>query len=421
MLRLGATFPQKPCLLENLNMKRTILPILFFALCSFGSWAQSLSKEDFVQDLEFLKKTLPEKHTNLFAKIDRAQFENKVDQILMRSNSLDWDRFIAELFKLTVSIGDEHTFIEVDFTKTLPIQFEVFKEGLFVTGIDSAHSSLLNSKLESINGHPVSEVVTRFKEIILHENPSYFNDHLVHHLNNPVLLKGLGLIDDVSKAIFVFSTNKEQTTKISLASVAGNNAAKLPLVRSGQSLLSKKKAGNYWFEYSADKKILYFNYSQCREMPNYPFAKFNDELFASINEHKPEKIVLDLRYNSGGNSGILEPFTEQIKQSYLNQKNKFFVLIGKTTFSSAVMNAVDLKRNLNITLIGQPSAGLINGYGEVRGFALPKSKTVVAYSTRYWERWKGKKGPLKPDVAVDYSIKNYIAGQDEALMQVEKR
>ncbi|WP_214228025.1 S41 family peptidase [Pedobacter sp. B4-66] len=398
-------------------MKKTIILILF-ALISSTSFSQILSKADFIEDLEFLKKTLPIKHTNLFAKIDSSQFENKVDQVSMRSNGFDQNRFIVELFKLTKSIGDEHTFIEVDFTKILPIQFELFKEGLFIVGIDSANASVLNSKLESINGHPVSEVLTRFKEIIQYENPSYFDDRLLQHLNNPVLLNGLELIDSDSIATFTLSNSNGQTQKISLKPVAGKDVAKLNLTRSGKSLLSHKKSSNYWFDYDADKKILYFNYSECREHQQYSFAKFSEELFPIIDEQKAEKIILDLRYNGGGNSAILNPFIEKISASYLNKKGKFFVLIGKKTFSSAVMNAVELKRNSNAIFIGEATSGNINHYGEVRGFSLPKSKIVVAYSTRYWERWKGKKGPLKPDINMKYSIKNYIDGKDEALMKI---
>ncbi len=400
-------------------MKKTIITILF-GLISIGCFSQTLSKADFMEDLEFLKKTLPVKHTNLFAKIDSNQFKSKVDQVAMRSNGFDRNRFIVELFRLTKAIGDEHTFIEADFTKVLPIQFELFKEGLFVVGIDSANKLMLNSKLESINGYPVTEVIARFKQIIQDENPMYFNVGLLHYLNNPVLLNGLELIGSDSTATFTLSNSVGVAQKIELKPVTSRNASTLNLARSGGSLLSHKKMSNYWFDYHADKKVLYFNYSQCREHQQYPFAKFSEELFAVIDQQMPEKIILDLRYNGGGNSAILDPFIEKISGSYLNKKGKFFVLIGKKTFSSALMNAVKLKRNSNAVFIGETTSGNINHYGEVRGFKLPKSNIGIAYSTKYWESWKGKKGPLKPDAEVQYSIRNYIEGKDEALMQVYK-
>jgi hypothetical protein len=400
-------------------MKKTIIPILL-VLISSTCFSQTLSKADFIEDLEFLKKTLPVKHTNLFAKITQPNFEKKIDAIISKADALNYETFTTELFKLTVSIGDEHTFVEPKFTEVLPIQFELFKEGLFVTGIDSANSALLRTKLVAINNQSVSNIISLFKKAIQSKNQSYFDDHFLHFINNPAFLKGLGIINSDEEAEFILVDKNGKQNKIKLAALQDNAMANSKLVFAHFNLLSKKKKGNYWFDYDRDRKTLYFSYNECREDQDNPFAKFNSELFNFIAAQHPEKIVLDLRYNNGGNSGVLYPFVENIKASYLNQKGKFFVLIGKRTFSSAVMNAVELKRNSNAIFIGEATSGTINHYGEVRGFNLPKSKIVIAYSTRYWETWKGKKGPLKPDTNVKYSIKNYIEGKDEALMQVYK-
>jgi C-terminal processing protease CtpA/Prc len=140
-----------------------------------------------------------------------------------------------------------------------------------------------------------------------------------------------------------------------------------------------------------------------------------------ILRNSPQRLVVDLRYNSGGNSAILGPFIERIKQSYLNSKGKLFVLIGKQTFSSALMNAVELKRGTSATLLGETTSGSVNHYGEVRGFRLPHTKIVIGYSTRYWENWKGHDGPLIPDVSITYSVKNYSNGVDEAVVYAETK
>lgn len=393
---------------------------MLFSLISSTCFSQTLSKTDFIEDLEFLKKTLPAKHTNLFAKIKQPNFETKIAAIISKADALNYETFTAELFKLTVSIGDEHTFVEPKFTKILPIQFELFKEGLFVIGIDSTNSALLQSKLVAINKQSIPNVISLFKEVIQSENQSYFDDHFLHFINNPAFLKGLGIIDSDEEVEFTLIDQNDKLTKIKLATIQNNDITNVNLAFAHANLRSKKKKGNYWFDYDSDSKILYFNYSKCREEQDNLFAKFNNELFTLITSQQPEKIVLDLRYNNGGNSGVLRPFIEKIKDSYLNQKGKLFVLIGKKTFSSAVMNAVELKRNSNAIFIGEATSGNINHYGEVRGFSLPKSKIVIAYSTKYWESWKGKKGPLKPDTKLKYSIKNYREGKDEALMQVYK-
>jgi hypothetical protein len=400
-------------------MKTKVITLLL-AILSSTCFSQALSKADFIEDLLFLKKTLPVKHTNLFAKISQPNFEAKVDAIIARADDLNYESLTTELFKLTVSIGDEHTFIEPKFTKVLPIQFEHFTEGFFITGIDSANSTLLQAKLLAINNKSIANITSLFKGAIQTENPSYFDDHFLHLINNPAFLKGLGIISADDEAEFTLIDKNNKPVKLKLAAIQRNDLAIANLKYPRANLLAKQQQGNYWFDYNTDRKALYFNYNECREEQDKPFEKFNNELFNLIATQHPEKIVLDLRYNNGGSSAVLYPFIEKIKSSYLNQKGKFFVLIGKRTFSSAVMNAVDLKRNTNAILVGEATSGNINHYGEVRGFALPKSKIVIAYSTRYWETWKGKKGPLKPDTKVKYSVKNYMEAKDEALMQVFK-
>ncbi|WP_293943811.1 MULTISPECIES: hypothetical protein [unclassified Sphingobacterium] len=391
---------------------------LLFVLVATVSFSQRLTKADYIEDLEFLKRTLPVRHTNLFAKTTKATFEKLVDDIADKADSLNYDMFTVELFKLMVSIKDEHTFVERQFNRILPIKLGMFKGGLYVTGIDSAFISVLGSKLVAINNHSFKQINALFKEAILSENQSYFNDHLLHFINNPAFLKGLGIIDSDKEAEFTFVGDNNKISKIKLTSLKGNDIKKLNLADGPVNLLSKKKKGNYWLEYDTEHKILYFNYNKCREESALPFDQFNNELFTLIDAERPDKIVLDLRYNNGGNSGILTPFIERIKNSYLNRKDSFFVLIGKNTFSSAVMNGVELKKNSNATFIGEETSGSINHYGEVRGFNLPKSDIVIAYSTKYWEVWKGKKGPLKPDIKINYTIENYMEGKDEALMRI---
>ncbi|WP_316802812.1 S41 family peptidase [Pedobacter nototheniae] len=401
-------------------MKKCILFIflLFFISPAFS---QTPSASDFLSDLEYLKDTLPQKHKNLFLKINKSDFENKINNIKLQVNELNYETFTAELFKLIVSIGDEHTRIEPPYTKILPVQFDIFKKGIYVVGIDSAHANQLTFELTRINGQPIKSIIGRFKQVIQSENKSYFEVWLLNFLNNPAFLKGLGILNSNEEAQYTFKNANGKETEVILKSVLKTNNKKIELANASNTTYSMGNQDNYWFKYNKAKGTLYFNYSRCQEDKNNPFSKFNESLFKEIETNHPNKIVLDLRTNSGGNSGVLSPFIDTIKTSYLNKKGKLFVLIGKRTFSSALMNAIELKRNTNAELIGESTSGNINHYGEVRGFTLPKTKIVVGYSTKYWENWKGKKGPLLPDVKINYLIENFIQGKDEAMEYVYKQ
>ena len=248
----------------------------------------------------------------------------------------------------------------------MPIKFEIYKEGIFTIGIDSNALGLLPAKLIAINNHPIEEIIHRCKTVIQNENNSYFEVYLLHFLNNPSFLKGINVIEDVDSASFTLLSKDNQVITINLRSVSKGSIQSSPLWSPFKNTFANKHKDFYWYEYNAETKAIYFNYNTCRIQENLSFDKFNQTLFATIDSHKPERIIVDLRENSGGNSGILQPFIDSIKNSYLNKSGKLFVLIGKKTFSSALMNAVTLKRSTSAILVGEPTSGNINHYGEVR-------------------------------------------------------
>ncbi|WP_459211509.1 S41 family peptidase [Aquimarina rhabdastrellae] len=394
------------------NSRRVVfvnLILLFFYFSNVH--CQSLSQVQIIEDLDFLKKELPTRHKNLFAKISEQDFYKKIEDIKEKSKILNDESFEIELYKLTKSIGDEHTKLEPSYENVFPLQFDFFKEGIFVTNTDAINAHLRYKKLNGINKNTSRGIIKKMKTIIKDDNQSYFDVYTQFFIKNPRILKGLDIIASNQEANFIL----DNTTYL-ISSLHKKNL----LLQSTVQILRDSRNDNYWYDFIADNKILYFNYQSCAEKKNTPFKLFNDQLFSDIKKKKPQKIIIDLRNNSGGNSAILDPFLNKLRTTYLNEKDKLYVLIGRHTFSSALMNAVNLKRNFNATLIGEATSGNVNHYGETRGFRLPNSRILIGYSTKYWENWKGYNGPLLPDVEVEYSIHNYRKNIDEAIEYIKK-
>lgn len=400
--------------MENLTLTKFRRKFLFtsflFIFATHIIYAQNLTEKQFVEDLEFLKTELPQRHKNLFAKISEKEFNLKILEIESKSKNLNEETFEIELYKLIKEIGDEHTRIEPKYPTIFPIHFDFFKEGIFVTETDSINSSLLFKKLNGIEKISVKNVIKKYKTIIKDDNKSYFVNYFLNFVNNPKILKGLNITQSDSSAKFVLD-------KQEIILSAENKRTSSNTLNS--HLLRFKTKDNYWYEFLENNKILYFNYQDCSEQNGKLFETFNKELFNIIETQKPEKLIIDLRNNSGGNSAILKPFLEKLRTSYINKKGSLYVLIGKKTFSSSLMNAIDLKRNYNSILIGESTSGNVNHYGETRGFYLPNSKIIVGYSTKFWENWKGYFGPLIPDIPIKYSIENYKNNIDEAIEYVK--
>jgi hypothetical protein len=390
-------------------------PFIFFvfSVCLFSlTNAQSLTPDQFIEDLHHFKTELPQRHKNLYAKIAEAEFLKKVNNIEQKATTLTNESFEIELYKLIKEIGDEHTRLEPAYKTIYPVSFDFFKEGIFVTGTNAENAGLLYKQLNGVDKQSTRNILNQVKTIVKDDNASYFDLYFQQFINNPRVLKGLNIITNDTKAIYLLDNKRTELTAVDKKSYR-------PTVK--PDLLRFKHTDDYWFELIDNGKTLYFNYQECREDERKPFVDFTNELFSLIEKEMPEKIIIDLRNNMGGNSGIIHPFMEKLKKSHLNKKGKLFVLIGKSTFSSALMNAVELKRNYHSILVGESTSGTVNHYGEVRGFSLPNSQLVVGYSTRFWEVWKGYDGPLRPDVKVEYSIHNFRKNIDEGIAYILKQ
>lgn len=396
--------------------KITFSLLLLFVF--LGSNAQQLSTARYLEDLGYFGKQLPEKHVNLFAKLSKAKFEAMLSKIKADTNQITREFFAAQLAQVLVAVGDEHTFVDQKPQYYFPIRFEHFDDGFILTGLQKAEESMMHGKLLGINGIPIAQIISQMKTQFIPENTSYFAMSVLSALNNAHILAGLKIIPDLRHAAYEIADLNGNKRILNLSSITKPEADNLVLSSAYAALLRARKTGNYWYDYDKAQQTLYFSYNKCSENADHPFAAFNEELFKLIASERPKKIIVDLRANGGGNSAILRPFIEAMKNSYLNRKNSFFVIIGKRTFSSALMNAVEMKRQLSVTLVGEQTGGNVNHFGEVRGFQLPNSKLIIGYSTRYWETWKGKKGGLQPDIPIRYNAKSFLKGEDEALSAI---
>lgn len=183
------------------------------------------------------------------------------------------------------------------------------------------------------------------------------------------------------------------------------------------ALYQKNSGLNYWFEYLPDSKTLYFRYRNCFEMPDRPFAGLYEELQHSLDSHSVARLVVDLRDNTGGNSAILGPFISSIAQrKEFSRPGHLFVVIGRETISSSMMNAVDLKLKDHAILVGEPSGGKPNHFGQIQQLELPHSHLQIQYSTRYFKIWPVDSDlSLKPDIDAQETWRDYITGNDPAL------
>lgn len=173
----------------------------------------------------------------------------------------------------------------------------------------------------------------------------------------------------------------------------------------------------FWSAYLEKQQVLYFKYNFCKNAKEISVKEYTELLLDFLNEAPAKKLVIDLRNNLGGDSTLLDPFIEKIEGiKSLKTDMNVFVIIGRDTFSSALLNAFSLKEISNCLIVGEASGGKPNCYGEVLYFDLKNSKLKIRYSTQYYNLIDDDLAEsLFPDVEFEVSFKDYLENKDPCM------
>jgi hypothetical protein len=267
---------------------------------------------------------------------------------------------------------------------------------------------------------PLEEATRKVSTLYAAENESAVKDKARRWLASPEALTAIGLLEDAKSGRYTVIDASGKQRDIVLTPLT--RKSRPVFVRAGdtpanETLPSRRvQRTRYGQDWLADSKTLYCWYDSCANLANHPVSAWCQEVLKAIEEKSPERMVIDLRRNGGGNSALLLPLTLGLKlRPAMCEKGRLIVLIGPGTYSSAMLNALELRNWTNAVLIGQPTGGSPNEFGEIKFQTLPHSKWQVQYSTRYFQKTNDGAKTAKPDVEVQASIADYLAGRDPAL------
>jgi len=393
--------------------------------------------EEWREDLRYLAEELPRRHANAFHQISFQTWANEVAALDDSIPALPDHVIIMRMTRLVALIGDAHT--SLGWTsqrypvRRYPINLSNRADGLFVRDItaeetvtnriDANYLRALGARVVSIGGLDIEYVKERVKTLISTENEYWPKVILNNFLTIPEVLNALDIVPDMERVRYTVEYKGGHRVNLDLSPVNQSDLAQTkffnwPGLRrwTRPLIFTRPDSLNYWYTYLEDKSVVYFRYHRCQEIPGQPFAGFAFELLSFLDSHMVDRLIIELRDNPGGNSGILDPFINAIRsRPLINQPGRLFVLINPGTFSSGMLNANTLKLRTNAILIGEPTGGKPNSYGEIQRFTLPYSGLSVTYSTRFFSLRTDDPPALMPDVYVDYPWSDYEAGRDPVL------
>lgn len=379
---------------------------------------------DWVGDLAFLAEQLPKKHKNLFFHQPREEWEAKVEELAAQLDGLADHEVVVELMRLVASVGDGHTAVQwfngPIARKVFPVQFHPFADGLRVVQAPRELAWSLGAEVTAVGGKPIEEAWQRVAEVIAHENEAGVAAVLPQHLETPWIVHALGMGHDVDRATFTVKTEAGEVKELDLGPDGGLSLGKLGAEAKEAPLWRQRRGENYWWTFDATLELLYLQFNRCTDDPNRPFATVVEEIAAQVAKQVPARFVIDLRHNGGGNSLVIQPLFALLgKEKALRAKGCLFVAIGPNTFSSAMMNAVQLRQAYGALLVGEPTGGKPRSYGEIRPLELPSSKLQVMYSTKFFELVPDDAPSVLPDLSAPVHFAQWKEGRDPVLEAID--
>ena len=384
--------------------------------------------QKWIEALDFLYQELPKRHKNLYYSISESDYLGSIQALKNDLPQLENDEKKILIARIIASVGDAHTSINIPVYYLCPLEFYWFSDGIYAINTSKSDELLLYKKVTHIDGIEIDQVIERLSTIISHENQSYLKSLLPKYLPAIELLYGLKIAHTVDGMTVSFQNEKGNPEEWFVNSypfqecLRQNQANRIGLPEDNLPLYRKNPSQNYWMEYLENPKTIYFNYRACRELPSETVEAFGKRLMDFIKTGTAEKLVIDMRNNTGGNSTLLDPFIKELKQcNKINQPGKIFVIIGRDTFSSALLNVYSLKNNTYAILIGEPSGGKPNCYGEVQRFTLPQSGFTISYSTQFYHLIEDDSIlSLYPDVDLGLSMQDYMDSIDPCMEYILK-
>jgi len=408
---------------------KLLLTIFLIPIFCIISHAQNANKIDWVSDLEFLKQELPKKHYDLFFQLSKNDFEIGMDKIIADVPNLTDYAILDRLLQLVAKIGDSHT--SIDFgtfnraDKLLPFRLYWFSDGLHITHAQLGYEKLLGKQLLSINGYAIEQIVDSLSTLIAIDNQATIKNTLPRMIGFLPHLECFGFVDNEEVVLSSRDLQGvESTTTISISDLKSDIMVRYE----PDSMAFCWRHLNEFFvnQYFENDSILYVQYNTCwsRELERilgsrkrakaFPsFNRFQKEVFRSIAQQPLKKIIFDLRFNGGGSS--LQG-TQMIRKladyEQVNHKGKIFVITGKHTFSSGIINVLDFRENTQAIFVGEETSGRPNHYGEIKYLVLPSSGLKISYSTKYFRISEPDADAFYPDIKIETSFQDYNKGID---------
>ncbi len=365
--------------------------------------AAGMSRDEGWQaDLAFFAREVIRRAYAPFAQVTQESFSQQVARLNSQIPHLTDLQIMVEMARLVRQLGDGHAFVlpakaDLEQFRALPLDVYLFDEGTFVTAAAARYRDILGARIDRVGGHDTAAVIDAVGGILSRDNDQQVRFSAPGWLRLTPVLHALGLIEDPGEATLTVTLPGGSAREVAVTAEPALLGRMMPPYPDGwidlpdtlavpRPLYLRHRELPYWFEYLPAEDLVYFQFNSVRDHAQEPFGKFCDRLFGFITARGPGRLVIDMRFNGGGNTFLGQPLLHHlIACPVVNRRGALFVIIGRLTFSAAQNVATALEAHTQATFAGEPTGSRPNFIGESVPFELPVSKLQVNVADLYWQ------------------------------------
>lgn len=385
------------------------LVAVLFAGCAGGS--EAAAPTPLQREITELVERMARLHPDVDHEVPLAALRAEAAGLAQRAPTISRDELLVGLLRLT-TLGerDGHGGIFLmdpahaqPFT-FFPLRVHDFADGVHVVE-DAAGGEHVGKRLAAIEGVPIARVVELVEPLIPRDNASTVRLLLPEYLVCAEVLRGLGVVQGA--ATYSFADGSSITLE---AGSGALGSAFEPLPRQGASLLYRNLSQPFVLAPLERGRSLYLGF----HMVTPPPQALLDRILRAARRPTFRRLVLDVRHNGGGDNTTFGPLVDLIAKPPL--RGKAVVLIGRMTFSAAGNFVAVVDRSTRARLVGEPSGGAPNQWGDRHAIALPVVGLTAYVAAEYVEAVRGDtRHAVLPDVRIEPTVADFMAGRDVVL------
>lgn len=414
------------------------------------------------QDLDYLKVYLALEQA--WPEGAREAARAALDNLKVSASAMSAAHFDLEVGRIVALSDNGHSnvFASVRARRfgRVDIRTHWFHDGLYVLKTSPEQAELVGLKLVAINDVPVEDHVSAFGQYYGGVE-SYKTDMSPYFIEAPEVLAGAGFAMEGKSATYRFERPDGSLVDRILEAAPANPDGVRAFPHEWMFAAPKKNEPEGWVSASSaaeEQKPLYLQknnqafirkglpeldayYIQLRQNYNSDTQKIGTFLAQALKEIKavgPKTIILDVRFNGGGDYTTTSKYVKQLPL-LVPDDGHVYLISDSHTFSAGMstMGFVKQVSPKKVTILGQAPGDRMRFWSEGDYVTLPNSSIVMRFSTGYVDMvgpcndytkcyWKGAFYPievddLSPDVEISLTFSDYMSNVDPVMAWLEQK